>query len=63
MTTFKYLRHLLNATDDDWIELLVNLQKARKIWSCLSSIFGREGADAIISGCFYLTVFQAVLLF
>ena len=59
---FKYLGRLLTATDYEWSEVIVNLHKAHKSWSCLSRILGREGADPITSGHFYLAVVQAVLL-
>ena len=63
MTSFKYLRRLLTVMDDDWPEVIVNLQKAQKIWARLSMILGREGAYPRLRGRFYLAVFQAVLLF
>ena len=63
MIYFKYLGRLLNATDYDWTTVIANLQKAQKSWSHFSSILGREGGDTKISGCFYLEVVQAILIF
>ena len=40
-----------------------NLKKARKSWGRLSRILGREGATARISGTFFKSVVQQVLLF
>ena len=56
VTSFKYLGNLLTVTKYDWTEVIVDLQKARKIWSCLYIILGREGADPRTSGRFSLAV-------
>ena len=61
--SFKYLGCPLIATDNDWPEIITNLQKARNIWARLSIILGREGADTRVSVRFYLTIVQADLLF
>ena len=63
MLSFKYLGRPLTATDNDWTEIITNLQKARNIWAKLSIILGREGADTRVSARFYLTIVQADLLF
>ena len=63
VTSFEYLRRLITATHYDWTAVIVNLQKALKIWACLYRILGREGSDPRTSGCFYLYVVQEVLLF
>ena len=59
----KCLGRFLAAMDDDWPEVIVNLKKARKSWARLLRILGWEGADARMSGRFYLAIVQAVLLF
>ena len=41
---------------------MTNLKKARKTWGRMSRILGREGADAKISGTFYVAVVKQVLL-
>ena len=42
MTLFNHLRIILTAIDDDWPSVITNLQKARKSWSCLPRILGRD---------------------
>ena len=53
----------MTATDDDWLEVVRNLRKARRSWGRLSRVLGREGADSKVSMAFYIAVTQAVLLF
>ena len=60
---FKYLRRLLTTTNNDWLMVIANLLKVRKSWSCLDRILGKEGADTWRTGCFYVMVVQAILLF
>ena len=60
---FRYLGGVLTAGDDDWLAVLGNLGKARKIWGRLLQILSREGTDPRILGNFYKAVAQAVLLF
>ena len=50
-------------TGNDWPEVIVNLQKVRKIWTRLSRILGREGVYLQTSGCLYLAIVQAALIF
>ena len=40
---FKYLGRVLTAGDDDWIEVVGNLRKARRSWGRLYLVLGREG--------------------
>ena len=63
MTEFKYLGRILTVTDDDWPEVVGNLNKARMSWERLSWVLGREVADPRVSRAFYIAVTQAVLLF
>ena len=56
-------RRLLTSTDNDYSELIINLQKLRRIWARLLHILGLESADVQISGRFYSEVVQAILLF
>ena len=53
----------MTAGDDDWPAVAGNLKKARKSWWRLSRILGREGATVRISGAFFKSVVQQVLLF
>ena len=63
MTTFRYLVRVMTAVYDDWTSVVGNLQKARKSWERLSQILRRKGADPKVSGHFFKSVTQAVLLF
>ena len=48
-----YLLHLcqtLSLVDGDWPEVFTKLQKAQKVWACISWILCREGADQRTSG-------------
>jgi len=59
---FKYLGRQTSKIDVDWPAVVTNLKKARKTWGRMSRILGREGADAKISGTFYVAVVKQVLL-
>ena len=63
LSAFKYPGRVLTAGDDDWLAVVGNLGKARKSWGRLSWILVREGADPNVSGNFYNSVAQVVLLF
>ena len=63
LTAFNYLGRVLTAGDDDWLEVVGNLGKARKSWGRLSWILIQEGADPKVLGYSYKAVAQAVLLF
>ena len=60
---FKYLGRFLTSTDDDWLAVVGNLNKARQSWGRLARVLSREGADPKVSQTFYIAVIQAVLLF
>ena len=53
----------LSSYDNDWPEAEQNLQRARGEWGLLAKILGRERADRITEGRFYVELVQAVLLF
>ena len=63
VSSFKYLERLLTATGENWTVVITNIQKARKSWSRLDWILGREGADNQKLGRFYAVIIQDVLLF
>ena len=63
VSSLKYLGLPLTAIDNDWPEVIINLQKAQNIWARLSRILIWEGADTRVSGSFNLTIVQADLLF
>ena len=46
VTYFKYLRRFLLAADNNWIEVVHNLRRARHKWARMSRVPIREGADA-----------------
>ena len=52
--SFKYLGRLLTATDDDWLEVINNIWKSSKSWSCLYGILGQEGGIPGRRGVFTL---------
>ena len=41
---FTYLKRVMMAGDDDWLEVAGNLAKARRSWGRLQRILSREGA-------------------
>ena len=63
VTLFRYLGRVWTVGEDDWLAVVGNLGKDRKSWGRLSWILSRDGADQKVSGDFYKTVSQAVLLF
>ena len=60
---FKYLGQVLTAADNNWPVVVENLWNKRIIWAWLARIMGREGTSPRVSGMFFKTVVQAVLLF
>ena len=40
VVAFKYLGHILTATDDDWTAIVFNLQKSQKNWAKIAGILG-----------------------
>ena len=63
MTELKYLGRILTATNNNWLAVVGNLGKARRIWGRLARVFGRAGAEPKVLQAFYIAVTQAVLLF
>ena len=49
---FRYLGRAMTEGDDDWPEVVGNLQKTRKIWGQLLRILSWERADLKSSGHF-----------
>ena len=60
---FKYLEKVLLAEDDDWPAVIWNLTKARAVWRIMTRILSREGARPQVSGFFFKSVVQLVLIF
>ena len=63
VTVLKYLRQVLMAEDDNWLAMVGNLQKARKIWARMARILGRKRTISRVLGMFFKAVVHAVLLF
>ena len=57
-TSFKYLRRVLAAEDNNWPEVVRNLRCTRQKWERLTRILSREGADSRTSGPTYFEVVQ-----
>ena len=51
------------AGDDDWPAVAGNLRKARKSWTWMTRVLGREEAYPRVSRLFFKVVVQAALLF
>ena len=62
-TSFKYLGRVLIVGDGNWKTMAGNLRKARKIWTRITRILGREGVDPRIYGLFFKAIVQSVLIF
>ena len=56
VTSFKYLGRVISAIDDNWPVVVKILSRARKVWSRISCILGREGAVPRVSGFFFKAV-------
>ena len=63
VTPFKCLERVIAVEDDDWTEVVRNIQRARQKWERLTRVLSREGEDARTSGQIYLAVVQPVLLY
>ena len=63
VTSFKYLGRLILAADDDWPAVVKNLSWSRNVWSRMSRILSREEAVPRVSGFFFKSMVQAVLIF
>ena len=50
VSSFRYLGRNLVATENYWMEAIVNLRKKIWTWARLSHILGREGAEARTMG-------------
>ena len=63
VSVFRYLGRPLSAFDVDWPAIYRNLSKARARWARISRVLSHEGADPKVSGVFYKTVVNSVLLY
>ena len=60
---FRYLGRILTEDDDDTINIVEQLRRARQKWNSIAKILKREGANAKTMAKFYMAVVQAVLLY
>ena len=60
---FKYLRRLLDGSDDNLPAVLRNIRKARQLWRRPGKLLCREGAEPAVFAKFYRVVVQTVLLY
>ena len=63
VNSFKYLGRVISATDNNWLAVVRNLDWVKTVWRRMSRILSREGATPRVSGLFFKSVIQAVLLF
>ena len=61
--SFRYLGRVMLATDDHWKTVVWNLTKARAMWRRMTRILSREEERPRVSGFFFKSVSQSVLLF
>ena len=61
--TFKYLGRILDWSYNNWLAVLSNFRKARRVWNRLGKLLRREQAEPRLSAIFYQAVFHTVLLF
>ena len=61
--TFKYMGRILYWSYDNWLEVLWNIGKVRRVWNRLRKMPLREGAEPRVSAMFYREVVQAVIIF
>ena len=54
---------IIFSSDENWPELVRNLQRARQKWEWLSRVLSREGADTRTLGIIYVEVVQVFLLY
>jgi hypothetical protein len=60
---FLYLGHKLLSSENDWLDAIKNLVKARQRWARISRVLTREGANPRVSAVFYKAVIQTLLLY
>ena len=61
--SFREIGRIHTTTDDDWTELIGNLQKVCQIWAHMLRVLGWEGEDERTLGCFYLAIIKSILIF
>ena len=62
VTSFRYLGRLISEADIDWLEMVLNMEKARTVWRRMTGILRRKGAGLQVYVFFFKAVVQSVLL-
>ena len=62
LTSFQYLGRVVLSADNDWPEVVRKLSRERAVWKRMERVLGREGGDLRVSGFFFKSMAQAVLL-
>ena len=63
VNSFQYLARVILPADNDWLAVVRNLSWARGVWNSITRTLSREGEEPRMSGLFFITVVQGVLLF
>ena len=56
VSLFCYLGQTLSSSNDDWPVVERNIRRARGKWGRMAKLLGREVADRITAGRFYVEV-------
>ena len=62
VTSFKYLLRVILVAYDDWPTMVNNSSRTSKVWSRISLIFSREVAAPRVSGFFFKSMVQALIM-
>ena len=63
VTSFRCLEQVISEVDNDWPEVVRNLSRVREVRKRMMQILSREGAALRVSGFFFKSVVQVVLIF
>ena len=63
VTSFRCLGRVISAAENNYTEIVSNLSRARAVRKRTTIILIREGAEPRVSGFFFKSVVQAVLIF
>ena len=63
VNSFKYLRRMISETNNDSPTVVRNLAQEKTVWRKILRVLRREGETPRVSGFFFKTMIQAVLLF
>ena len=63
VNSFQYLERVIFPEEDDCPAVVRNLSRERAVWKRMTRILSREEVEPQVSGLFFKSVLQAVLLF